>query len=147
MDVTAILAFPLPGRQIIPEGTNPPAPGSHGPLITAPNKGDKSPMTAFPLTGPHRASGHASNVFRRSAAHNFGKHATPAVLSRKTVAASSSPTPIPGDGHPPQDTRVSRQIATVEPTELTVKKSVPRCRLTRLTDKAEQRAVLDALKV
>jgi hypothetical protein len=65
-------------------------------------------MSAFPLTGPHRASGHASNVFRRSAAHNFGVHATPAVVSRKTVAASSSPTPIPGDGHPLQDTRVSR---------------------------------------
>jgi len=36
-------------------------------------------MPAFPLAGPHRASGLASNVVRRSAAHNFGKNATPAV--------------------------------------------------------------------
>jgi len=53
-------------------------------------------MSAFPLTGPHRALGHASNVARRSAAHNCGKHATPAVVSRRTVTASSSPAPIQG---------------------------------------------------
>jgi len=40
-------------------------------------------VAAFPLAGPHRALGLASNVFRRSAAHSFGLHATPAVGSRR----------------------------------------------------------------
>jgi hypothetical protein len=75
-------------------------------------------MTAFPLTGPHRASGHASNVFRRSAAHSFGLHATPAAgITVKTVAVSSSPTPIAKMDIGPIDTRVSGLIASVESTE------------------------------
>jgi hypothetical protein len=98
-------------------------------------------MAAFPLTGPHRASGHASNVFRRSAAHNFGKHATPAVISRKTVAASSSPTPIrEGWTSAPRHQGDPGRNATVEPTEPTVKKSVPRFRLTRDDGQSRRRA-------
>lgn len=44
-----------------------------------PDKGHNVLVAVFPLTGPYRASGLASNVFRRNAAHNFGVHATPAV--------------------------------------------------------------------
>lgn len=43
--------------------------------------GSGFPVSAFPLAVPARASGLASNAFRRSAAHNSGQHATPAHLS------------------------------------------------------------------
>jgi hypothetical protein len=93
-------------------------------------------MTAFPLTGPHRALGHASNVARRSAAHNCGKHATPAVVSRKTVTASSSPAPIQGWTSAPRHQGVAadrdRRAHRADG-----EKSVPRFRLTRLKDKTD----------
>jgi hypothetical protein len=63
-------------------------------------------------------------------------HATPAVVSRITVAASSSPTPIQGWTSAPsyqgswadRDCRAHRADS---------EKSVPRFRLTRLKDKAD----------
>jgi hypothetical protein len=83
-------------------------------------------MTAFPLTGPHRASGHASNVFRRSAAHNFGVHATPAVVSRQNRRGFQQSHAHPeGRTSASKHQGVDRQIAIVEPTEPTMKNRCP----------------------
>jgi len=90
-------------------------------------------MAVFPLAGPYRASGLASNVFRRNAAHNFGVHATPAVdITVKPSRLPAVPRPSE-DGHPSRNTEVSGQIASVESTESTVKIGAP-IRLTRVEE-------------
>jgi hypothetical protein len=78
-------------------------------------------MPAFPLAGPHRASGLASNVVRRSAAHNFGKNATPAVGKSRLGRRGFQQSHVhPRMRHPLHDTEVSEQIASVRSTEPTV---------------------------
>jgi len=82
-------------------------------------------MTAFPLAGPHRASGHASNVVRRNAAHNCGKHATPAVIFTVNRHGFQQSHAHPGMDIRPRTPRCRRQIVSVESTESTVKNRCP----------------------
>jgi hypothetical protein len=97
-------------------------------------------VAVFPLTGPYRASGLASNVFRRNAAHNFGVHATPAVdITVKPSRLPAVPRPSE-DGHPFHNTEVSEQIASVESTESTVKNRCPDPLETRVEERNQRRA-------
>jgi hypothetical protein len=82
-------------------------------------------MTAFPLTGPHRALGHASNVVRRNAAHSCGKHATPAVIITVNRHGFQQSHAHPGMDIRPTTPRCHRQIVSVESTESTVKNRCP----------------------
>jgi hypothetical protein len=153
VDVTATLAFPLSGRlklsrRTVPTCTRLPWSADIG---ADPEKRDARrqdvSLAVFPLTGPRRASGLASNVFRRSAAHSFGLHATPAVEFHSELSRLPAVPHLPEGRHLSHDTRGVRIGRVCRVHRPTVKQNrCPDTRLTRSTRDFKSTCGLGALK-